>query len=95
MKKISLFGLGILFAFVLPPSANAQFDQELHQVAKERIVQQANNDADEETTSQPCWIADNDEYFAASGYFRIKYKLLKIRMFYDFSQKPAINLLVL
>ncbi len=74
MKKISYFGLGILFAFVLTPSANAQFDQELHQVAKERLVQQANNDADEETTSQPCWIADNDEYFAASGYFRIKYK---------------------
>ena len=74
MKKICIALSGFFFAFVLTPSVNAQFDKELKKVNTEKIVQQANNDADEETTSQPCWIADNDEYFAASGYFRIKYK---------------------
>lgn len=63
---------GILFAFVFAPSANAQFDSELNKANAKRVVNYANNDDDEETTSQPCWLADNDEYFAASGYFRIK-----------------------
>lgn len=74
MKKISNWGLGIIFAIILTPSAKAQFDQELHPINTNNVVNQANNDFDEETTSQRCWIADNDEYFAASGYFRIKYK---------------------
>lgn len=72
MKKISLIVSGLLIAFVLTPSAKAQFDQDLHQINTKNVVKQANNDFDEETTSQPCWIADNDEYFAASGYFRLK-----------------------
>lgn len=74
MKKISYIALGFFFAFVMVPSASAQFDQELHQANTKNMVKQASNDFDEETTSQPCWVADNDEYFAASGYFRIKYK---------------------
>ena len=73
MKKVSIIVLsGILFAFVLPLSAKAQFDQDLHQINTKNVKQQANNDLREETLSQPCWIADNDEYFAASGYFRMK-----------------------
>lgn len=72
MKNISYIVLGILFAVVLTPAANAQFDNELKNANGKKIVNYANNDDDEETTSQPCWIADNDEYFAASGYFRIK-----------------------
>ncbi|MBQ9473001.1 MAG: hypothetical protein IJU81_01165 [Bacteroidales bacterium] len=71
MKKLNYIAIGILFAFALMPSANAQFDKELHDINTQNVVRQANNDVDEETTSQPCWIADNDEYFAASGYFRI------------------------
>lgn len=72
MKKIFYFVLGTLFVFGLTPSANAQFDKELNDINKDKVTGYANNDPDEETTSQPCWIADNDEYFAASGYFRIK-----------------------
>ena len=72
MKKINYIAFGILFAFGSSFSASAQFDNELHKVNTQKIVQQANNDAIEETSSQPCWIADNDEYFAASGFFRIK-----------------------
>ena len=72
MKKISYIILGILFAFILSPTASAQFDKELHDVNSRKVVGYANNEDDEETTRQPCWIADNDEYFAASGYFRIK-----------------------
>lgn len=63
---------GILFAVALSPVANAQFDNELKNANAKKVVDYANNDDDEETTSQPCWLADNDEYFAASGYFRIK-----------------------
>lgn len=72
MKKMNYIVCGILFAFVFAPSANAQFDSELNKANAKRVVNYANNDDDEETTSQPCWLADNDEYFAASGYFRIK-----------------------
>ena len=72
MKKINYIALGILFVFGLTLSANAQFDNELNEVNKRRVVGYANNDDVEDTKSQPCWIADNDEYFAASGYFRIK-----------------------
>ncbi len=72
MKKISYIVLGILFGVVLIPNANAQFDNELKNANAKKVVNYANNDDDEETTSQPCWLADNDEYFAASGYFRIK-----------------------
>ena len=72
MKKLNYIVCGILFALVLTPSVHAQFDNELKNANSKKIVNYANNDDDEETTSQPCWIADNDEYFAASGYFRIK-----------------------
>lgn len=72
MKKINYIASGILFVFGLTLSANAQFDNELNDVNKRRVVSYANNDDVEDTKSQPCWIADNDEYFAASGYFRIK-----------------------
>lgn len=72
MKKISNIALFIAFAIGFGFSANAQFDKELHDVNTKKIVNQANNDAIEETASQPCWIADNDEYFAASGFFKIK-----------------------
>jgi len=72
MKKINYIASGILFVFGLTLSANAQFDNELNDVNKRRVVGYANNDDVEDTKSQPCWIADNDEYFAASGYFRIK-----------------------
>lgn len=72
MKKINYIAFGIIFAFGSCFSANAQFDNELHKANTKNIVRQANNDAFEETSSQPCWIADNDEYFAASGFFRIK-----------------------
>lgn len=72
MKKLNYIVCGILFAFALTTSAHAQFDNELKTANSKKIVNYANNDDDEETTSQPCWIADNDEYFAASGYFRIK-----------------------
>lgn len=63
---------GILFTFALAPSANAQFDNELNKANTQRVVGYANNDDLEETASQPCWLADNDEYYAASGFFRIK-----------------------
>ncbi len=72
MKKISYIVLGILFGVALTPTASAQFDNELKNANAKKVVNYANNDDDEETTSQPCWLADNDEYFAASGYFRIK-----------------------
>lgn len=72
MKKINLITLGILFAFAIVPSVHAQFDDVLHKANTNLIKQSANNDAYEETASQPCWIGDNDEYFAASGFFRIK-----------------------
>ena len=72
MKKLSYIVFGIIFAMVFSPLANAQFDAELHKVNTKKLVKQANNDALEETASQPCWIADNDEYYAASGFFRIK-----------------------
>lgn len=72
MKKLNYIAFGILFALVFSPFANAQFDNELHKVNTKKIVKQAENDAIEETASQPCWIADNDDYFAASGFFRIK-----------------------
>lgn len=72
MKRISYIVLGILFGVAFTPTANAQFDNELKNANAKKVVNYANNDDDEETTSQPCWLADNDEYFAASGYFRIK-----------------------
>lgn len=72
MKKIGYIVLGILFGVSLTPTASAQFDNELKNANAKKVVNYANNDDDEETTSQPCWLADNDEYFAASGYFRIK-----------------------
>ncbi|MBR1834682.1 MAG: hypothetical protein IJ785_04160 [Bacteroidales bacterium] len=72
MKNIHYIVLSILFAIVLCPSAKAQFDDELKEIAKQKLVQQANNEALEETVSQPCWLPDNDEYFAASGFFRVK-----------------------
>lgn len=72
MKKLSYIVFGILFALVFSPFANAQFDNELHKANTKNISRQANNDAIERTASQPCWIADNDDYFAASGFFRIK-----------------------
>ena len=73
MKKIFYIVFSMLFTIVFTPSAKAQFDDELKEIAKQKLVQQANNDAFEETASQPCWIADNDEYFAASGFYRVKY----------------------
>ena len=72
MKKINYIVLGLLFIVVLCPTAKAQFDDELKEIARQKLVEQAKNDAIDETVSQPCWIADNDEYFAASGFFRIK-----------------------
>lgn len=71
-KELTNIVLAFLFVVVLMPSANAQFDNELRKIATQNVVRQANNEADEETTSQPCWIPDDDEYYAASGYFRIK-----------------------
>lgn len=73
MKKINYIALGILFVFGLTLSANAQFDNELNDVNKRRVVGYANNDDFEETASLPCWIADNDEYFAAHGMTRVKF----------------------
>lgn len=72
MRKINYIVLGIFFAVGLIPSANAQFDGSLHQKNEENVIRQANNPALEKTESMPCWIADNDEYFAASGFFRVK-----------------------
>lgn len=72
MKKICYIVFSVLFTIAFTPSAKAQFDDELKEIAKQKLVQQASNEALEETVSQPCWLADNDEYFAASGFFRIK-----------------------
>lgn len=71
MKKLNYIVFSMFFAFVLSPIANAQFDDILHPINSDNISNFANNDAIEETASQPCWIADNDDYFAASGFFRI------------------------
>lgn len=72
MKKFNHITLGIFFLFALISSAKAQFDSDLHKINTQNVVKYGNNDAYEETSSQPCWLADNDEYYAASGFFRIK-----------------------
>lgn len=72
MKKINCIVSALFFAFALSPVAHAQFDKELHNINTQKVVRYSNNDDIEETASQPCWLADNDEYFAASGFFRIK-----------------------
>lgn len=72
MKKRIFCTMATLFALLFVPTVQAQFDSELHQANARNIVRQSQNALTEETTSQPCWLADNDEYFAASGYFRLK-----------------------
>ena len=72
MKKIRYATLSLLFALLMVPSANAQFDDILHSANTSRIQDALTKPDFEETMNMPCWVADNDEYFAASGFFRVK-----------------------
>lgn len=72
MKTFKYVAIALFFTMSMH-SVQAQFDDIANDANRKTIKQAANNDYFEETTQQPCWLMDNDEYFAASGFFRIKW----------------------
>lgn len=74
MKKYIKYATAAIMLAVSAQHAQAQFD-DIGDEANRRTVKHAtNNDYDERTTQQPCWMLDSDKYFTASGFFRMKYK---------------------
>lgn len=73
MKSIKYIAAIILLTMSVQ-SVQAQFDDLGNEANRKTIKHATNNDYDEKTTQQPCWMLDNDKYFAASGFFRFKYK---------------------
>lgn len=73
MKNLKYVAMSIIFTMSMH-SMQAQFDNLGHEANQKTVKHAINNDYIEDTKQQPCWLIDNDEYFTASGFFRIKFK---------------------
>lgn len=71
MKAFKLLAITLLLTGCIQ-TASAQFDDVINQGNTNTVVNSMNNKPIDNTNSQPCWMGDTKDYFAASGRIAIQ-----------------------